>query len=1308
VENLLALSLAALIVMDGAWFQRVLERRVIAGLENVTGGRVEIGHFRFKPWLFQITLQKLVIHGSEAAGEAPLISVYEVDAGLSPAQLFHQRLRLRHLDIDQLQVRLHTDSQGITNLPHRKDQAAQPGLADLMDLSIGRLTISHSLFFWNNQQQSMELEARELAVLLRMTKGHYNGTISSSATTIRSSHWSSPPINFNSRFELSATSLVFSSFAWKTQGTSGEAAFTVIPQPAVQASGSFHGSADIPSLARFIGAPELRAGTLQIEGTAVYQDGAISARGRAQARQVAILTSAFPPLSVEAATSYAWENRRLSLTNLVASVWGGTVQGTLEADFQVSPAKFHLNSRLHQMRLDNFLRPVRTPSVLLAQLHPASTADGTLNATWSGRGEGLKADFDLAMQAPPKTSSSMLPVSGAARGTLEDGRSLTLHLAAAEFHTPHSHITAQGTLAEKIGPQSAAEPLNLTVSTDNFEEWRPFFEALVAAPSGIPLELKSRAEFSGQLSGSYNAPALQGHVSMGEIRYHGWAWDKLTAAVTLNPEFIQITSGRIEHAGSSFDLNASAQLDHWQLTPKSLVRVSAEAQRTPIEGLKAALNFDLPLRGSVSGHVDVQGNAATLAGSGFLRIDAGAFADEPFDIFSTRLQIAKSVWKLQAIRLTKNHGRLSGNLTLEPEKRFVSGQLEGTDFGLADIHRLSMTTSGTLPKGGLNGKLTFEVHGQGTQEDFHLQSTWRLGSLTVAGTPLGEFHGTLKGEGNQLKIEGEDQSPGGNLHVIATATANGEWPMEAQGEYSSLRGDPWIRAFFNHEFAAKVTLGGSFLATGPLRTPDKIDFQSSARDVAIDFPTVQWRNVQPVDVHYSHGRMALSRFIMRGPFTELEIEGVVGVTAGVTMDLSATGTASAGVLTVFDANLQTTGRSDLHLRLTGTPARPLLNGTVDIQDVSLGYNELPLRFNSLQGTINLEGERAVIRSLHGTCGGGTADLSGFITLAEDPHFEVRANLNQVRIRYPTPFTSVLDGRLRLAGSLEQSQLQGELVVRQMAVNENVNFISKMMESANPILEQPTTLTSPIASKIRLNVRVTSSPPVQIQTPNVRLSGDIDIRLQGTVANPVQVGSIHFLSGESVFRGNRYKLVRGDMNMTNPFRTQVYLEMEVETQVQSYNLTLDISGPMDRLKFSYRSDPPLPTTDILSLLALGYVKQEEAFSPVGGSPTTSIGASAILSQALSSQMTGRIQHLFGVSRIKIDPNVGVPGFGSGARVTVEQQVTHDLTLTYVTDTSYSQYRIIQFEWNISDNISVLGVRDQNGIFGMEFRFRRRFK
>ncbi len=1303
------LALATLIVMSSAWFQRVLERRVIASLETLTGGRVEIGRFRLKPWVFQITLQKLVIHGSEAAGDPPLISAGEVDVGLSPGQFLHRRLRLRHVDVNDLQVRLRTNPQGVTNLPRPgKPTSAQQGLADLMDLSIARLTISHSVFFWNDQRQPVEINARELAILLGMKRGRYNGTLSSSATTIHSSQWSSPPITFNSRFELSPAGLVFSSFAWQAQNTAGEASFTILPRSVLQASGSFHAWTEIPALARILHAPELQAGILQVEGLAVYQDGTISAQGRAQASQVAILTPAFPSLRLDATTSYVLEKNQLALTHLLISVWGGTAQGTFQANFQDSPAKFRLNSRLHQVRLDNVLDSASTPPLLAAQMRPASMADGALNATWSGRGEGLKADFDLALQGPAAAPRNVLPVSGAARGTLDDGRGLTLHLADSEFRTRHSTITARGTLTQRIASPAAMEPLALTVTTDDFEEWRPFFQSLVAAPSDIPLELKSRAEFSGQLSGSYEEPFLQGRVNMGPFRYHGWTWDRLTAAVALNPGFVQISGGRVDHEKSSFELNASAQLDHWRLTPSSVVRFSAQAQRTPIEGLKAAINSDLPVRGSVTGHLDVEGTTTTMAGSGLLRIDAGAIADEPFDFLSTQLQVAQSIWKLQNIQLRKNQGRLSGDITLEPERRIASGHLEGTDFRLADIRRLPMTASTVLPKGGLDGNLNFAARGQGTPEDFHLQSSWHLRNVSVAGTPLGDLNGTLTGEGQQLRLEGEDQSPDGNLHLIAKATAQGDWPMEAEGEYSSLRADPWIRAFLNREFAAAVTLGGSFRAAGPLRIPAKINLLSHAGDVAVDFPSVQWRNAQPVDVHYSDGRLALSRFVMRGPSTELAIEGGVRFADEVTLAFSAEGTANASLLTAFDSNLQATGRSTLRLHLTGTPGRPVLNGAMDIQDVSLDYSGLPFRFNNLQGTIQLEGERAVIQSLRGACGGGTVSLSGFVTLEESHRVEVRAELSQVRVRYPPSFTSVLDGNLRLGGSVEQAQLQGELVVRQMVLNENINFISKIIESSNPVAEQPATVASPLASKLRLNVRVTSTPPVQVQTPNLRLVGDIDIRLQGTLANPVQVGSIHFLSGESVFRGNRYTLVRGDMSLTNPFRTQAYLDLEAQTRVQSYDLTLDISGPFDRLKFAYRSDPPLPTTDIFSLLALGYVKQEQAFSTVGGNPTATIGASAILSEALSSQTTSRIQHLFGVSRIKIDPNVAVPGFGSGARVTVEQQVTHDLTLTYVTDTSYSQYRIIQFEWNMSDKVSVLGIRDQNGVFGVEFRFRRRFK
>ncbi len=271
-----------------------------------------------------------------------------------------------------------------------------------------------------------------------------------------------------------------------------------------------------------------------------------------------------------------------------------------------------------------------------------------------------------------------------------------------------------------------------------------------------------------------------------------------------------------------------------------------------------------------------------------------------------------------------------------------------------------------------------------------------------------------------------------------------------------------------------------------------------------------------------------------------------------------------------------------------------------------------------------------------------------------------------------------------------------------------------MESATTVGEGPVTA-FPLADAVGLDIRVTSPAPVRLEVQDLRVTADVDVNVRGTLANPVQLGTVQFLSGEAIFRGNRFTLNRGDLRLINPVRTQGEFDLEARTRVQQYDLTVDVSGPLGHLKMGYRSDPPLPTEDVVSLLALGYARQQQEASTSGlvssfarGNSLQSVGESALLSQALSSQVTGRIQRLFGVSRIKIDPNVGLPGFSTGARVTVEQQVTRDLTLTYITNTASSQYQIIQFEWAVGENVSLLGVRDPNGIFGVEVKFRRRFK
>jgi translocation and assembly module TamB len=278
----------------------------------------------------------------------------------------------------------------------------------------------------------------------------------------------------------------------------------------------------------------------------------------------------------------------------------------------------------------------------------------------------------------------------------------------------------------------------------------------------------------------------------------------------------------------------------------------------------------------------------------------------------------------------------------------------------------------------------------------------------------------------------------------------------------------------------------------------------------------------------------------------------------------------------------------------------------------------------------------------------------------------------------------------------------------MFASENFNLLAWVGDLGLQMTKQSSGMVSPAASNIRLDVQVNSQPQVRIDSRNLQAAADIDIHVRGSLAAPVAFGAIHIESGQAVIRGDRYRLTRGDITMSNPFRTQTNVDLEARTRVQDYDLTLDVTGPAERTKISYRSDPPLPAEEILSLLALGYARQEEGLNRAATRPFSSIGASALLSQALSSQTSGRLQRLFGVSRIKIDPNISGPLASGGPRVTIEEQVARDFTITYSQNASGVQQRVIEINWDLTDRVSLIGDRDQNGVFGLELRLRHRFK
>jgi len=87
----------------------------------------------------------------------------------------------------------------------------------------------------------------------------------------------------------------------------------------------------------------------------------------------------------------------------------------------------------------------------------------------------------------------------------------------------------------------------------------------------------------------------------------------------------------------------------------------------------------------------------------------------------------------------------------------------------------------------------------------------------------------------------------------------------------------------------------------------------------------------------------------------------------------------------------------------------------------------------------------------------------------------------------------------------------------------------------------------------------------------------------------------------------------------------------------------------------------------------------------------------------------VQRLFpGGSRVTIDPQFIGAENNPSARVTIEQQINNNLTFTYVTSLTQSAETVIQLEYNIDKNVSIVAVRDQNGVLGFDVHIRRRKK
>jgi translocation and assembly module TamB len=120
------------------------------------------------------------------------------------------------------------------------------------------------------------------------------------------------------------------------------------------------------------------------------------------------------------------------------------------------------------------------------------------------------------------------------------------------------------------------------------------------------------------------------------------------------------------------------------------------------------------------------------------------------------------------------------------------------------------------------------------------------------------------------------------------------------------------------------------------------------------------------------------------------------------------------------------------------------------------------------------------------------------------------------------------------------------------------------------------------------------------------------------------------------------------------------------------------------------------------------KTVESAAQIRVQAATSAGHTITAGIGHSSQVSGKIANLAGVSQLQIDPGLGADnGQNPGARIAIQQRVTSNLLVTFATDITSTQRQAIQVEYKLNPKWSVSGTRNQNGGFGVDGRYRKDF-
>ncbi len=952
----------------------------------------------------------------------------------------------------------------------------------------------------------------------------------------------------------------------------------------------------------------------------------------------------------------------------------------------------------------------------------ATLLNGPAEATWqNGNTNTLAVSAKLALLAS-RPIAGETPASGVldATYTQRDG---TVTLRAFEVNMPQSRLEAHG----RVGAYPMESPSEITVElrSQNLAEFDPVLRDLGLRRSGrtgaaaLPVTLGGTMDFHGIWAGSLVDPHLSGALTATNLSVELPArdaktppralhLDALDAAGSYSAARIAVDRAQLTEHGAT--IHAEGSLTAASLPARkpgvphfdanSLLRVRITANKVSAAELLPLAGVSLPVTGDVSAQIQTDGPLRSLEGSGWVELASGVIYGEPVGHVHAQGRIAGRTVELSSLAVNDDAGKLTatGSYNLDSKRFQVSAH--GAGISLARIRRLQ--TAGAA----VNGKAGFTLTGSGTMDDPRVEAKGTLTGLTLGGEPVGSVEIAAHTANRTAFYDVTTQFESARLAAHGQTALNGDHQTQARLEFSKFNIAGPLKLAHIPGLTGESELAGTVTVAGPLGRVEALRGEARVNDLAVTLAGVHLHSDGPVHASLANGRIALDPVHVTGEATDVRMQGGLELKGSQRLDLAASGSINLKLAETLDPDLTANGTTTFQVEAHGPLKNPDLRGRIDFQNASLALEDLPNSLSQLKGTLEFNQNRLEVRSLTAVTGGGQLSVGGYLTYQHGIYADLSVTGKSVRIRYPDGVSSLADAGLRLQGTQNSLLLSGAILITRFTVSPDLD-IAGLATRATKV--QPVAAPNAPSNHVRLDVHIQSSPQLNFQNAYAKLAGDVDLRLRGTLASPSLLGRISITEGSATLAGTRYELQRGDIVFNNPVRIEPSIDLNATARVQDYDITLGLHGTLEKPNISYRSDPPLPEGDVLALLALGRTQnQQHIYGQQQEQGASSQSTDVLLGGALNATVSSRVQKLFGAGSVKVDPTyLGALG-NSTTRITVEEQLGKNLTLTYATDVNTTAQQLLQAEVAINRHVSLLLTRDESGVFSMVLKATRRYR